>query len=123
MKQLGSNILPPDPSLTLLLGSKGKNLCQNIVILHIKLKGITKCSSMVANILPTDPSLTLGMGSIGQNSTFSVLGHVAYQIISNHQMQLHGSKYFARRPLPDPWDGVNRSKFNFFRTWSCCISN
>ena len=23
----------------------------------------------------------------------------------------------------DTWDGVSRSKFNFFRTWSCCISN
>ena len=38
-------------------------------------------------------------------------------------MQPHGSKYFARRPLPDPGDGVNGSKFNFFRTWSCFISN
>ena len=27
-----------------------------MVMLHIKLKGITKCSSMVANILPADPS-------------------------------------------------------------------
>ena len=27
-------------------------------------------------------------------------------------------------PLPPkPGDGVNRSNFNFFRTWSCCISN
>ena len=39
----------------------------NMVMLNIKLKGITKCSSMVANIMPADPSLTLGMGSIGQN--------------------------------------------------------
>ena len=37
---------------------------------HIKLKEITKCSSMVANNLTADPSLTLGIGSIGQNSTF-----------------------------------------------------
>ena len=27
-----------------------------MVILHIKLKGITKCSNIVANILPADPS-------------------------------------------------------------------
>ena len=26
-----------------------------MVILHIKLNGITKCSNMVANILPADP--------------------------------------------------------------------
>ena len=25
--------------------------------------------------------------------------------------------------LPNPGDGVKRSKFNFFRTWYCCISN
>ena len=41
-------------------------------------------------------------------------------------MQHHGRKYFpADRPhLPlDPGGGVNRSKFNFFRTWSCCITD
>ena len=85
-------------------------------MLHIKLKGITKCSSMVANILSADPSLTLGMGLLGQHSTFSEHGHVAYQIKGNHQMQQRGSKYIACRPLSDLGDGVNRSKFNFFRT-------
>ena len=56
---------------------------------------------MVANILPADPPPpTLGMGSIGQNSAFSEHGHVAYQIKWNHEMQQHGSKYFARRPPP-----------------------
>ena len=68
------------------------------------------------------------MGSIGQNLTFSAHGPVAYQIKWNHKMQQHGSKYFARRPPFPPWprpqgDGVKWSKFNFFRTWSCCISN
>ena len=68
----------------------------------IKFKGITKCSSMEANILTADPSLTLGMRSIGQNLTFSEHDHVAYQFLRNHKMQQHGSKYFNRRPLPDP---------------------
>ena len=38
------------------------------------------------------------------NSTFSEHGHVAYQIKWNHEMQQHGSKYFAHRPPlpPDP---------------------
>ena len=59
---------------------------------------------MVANILPAycPPPPTLGMGSICQNSTFSEHGHAEYQIKSNHQMQQHGSKLFACRPLPDP---------------------
>ena len=30
-------------------------LFQNMVMMHIKLNGITKCNNMVANILPTDP--------------------------------------------------------------------
>ena len=40
-------------------------------------------------------------------------------------MQQHGRKYFASRPHSphNPRDGVKRSKFNFFRTWSCGISN
>ena len=38
-------------------------------------------------------------------------------------MQQHGSKYFALRPHPSrPRGWSKRSKFNFFRTWSCCIS-
>ena len=74
-------------------------LFQNIVRLHFKLNGMTKCSSMVANILPEDPFLTLG---IGQNSNFSEHGHAAYQIKGNDHMQQHGSNNFARRPLSDP---------------------
>ena len=68
---------------------------------------------MVVNIFPADPyptSLTLGKGSIGHKSTFLEHGHVAYQIKENHEMQQHGSKYFASLPL-DPGDGVNGSKF------------
>ena len=65
---------------------------------------------------------TLGMGSVGQNSTFSEHGHVAYQIKENQEC----SNMVANNLLadtPNPGDGVNRSKFNFFRTWSCCISS
>ena len=65
---------------------------------------------MGVNILTADAT-PLGLGSICQNSAFSEHGHVAYQFKGNHEMQLHGSKYFARRSLLDPydpWDGVNR---------------
>ena len=54
----------------------------------------------------------------GQNSTFSEHGHVAYQIKENHKC----SNMVANILPTDPGDGVNRSKLNFFRTWSCCIS-
>ena len=73
-----------------------------------------ECSRKVANTLPAD----------SQNSTFSEYGHVAYQFKENYKMKQQGSKYFVPRPLPpppDPGDGVSRSKFNFSRTWSCCI--
>ena len=97
-----AKILLADPSLTLRLGSKGRNYKKKSEHDHVacQIKGITN-----ANILPTDPPpplLTLGMGSIGQNSNFSERGHVTNQIKGNHQMQQHGRKYFARRPLPDP---------------------
>ena len=85
-----------------------------MVMLHIKLNSITKCSNMVANSLPADPHPpALGIWSKGQNSTFSEHDHVAYQIKDNHQMQQHGSKYFARRPLPDILTLLFGSKFNF----------
>ena len=71
MQQHGSKYLPADPSLTLMLGQKVKiQLFQNMVMLHNKLKGITKCSSMVAIILPADPSMTLLLGSKGQIQLF-----------------------------------------------------
>ena len=56
MQQHGSKYFafrpsPPDPR-----GQKVLiHIFQNNVMLHIKLKGITKCSNMVANILQADP--------------------------------------------------------------------
>ena len=66
---------------------------------------------------PPPPHPTLGMGSIGRNSTFSEHGYVAYQI----RLQQHSTKILPADPPHDPGDGVNRSKFNVFRTWSWCI--
>ena len=104
------------------MGSVGNNSTfSELVHVAYQIQGNRDCSNMVANILPTDPPnhpSTLGMGSIGQNSTLSEHGHVAYQIKENHEMQQHGSKYFAHRPLPTcPLTlgiGVKRSNFNFF---------
>ena len=58
------------------------NFFQNMVMLHIKLKG-REFSNIVANKmhaypLPHDPR------GWGQNSNFSEHGHVAYQITENH---------------------------------------
>ena len=43
------------------------------------------------------------------------------------QLQQHGCRYFAQRPHPpqppDHGGGIKRSKFNFFRAWSGCISS
>ena len=96
-----------------------------MVIFHIKLKGITKYSSMVANILPTDPYsyplLTLRLGSVGRNSTFSEHGFVAYQIKENHKCSntvanlLSADRPTPPPPPPDPGDGANRSKIQHFQ--------
>ena len=66
---------------------------------------------MVANILPAYPlPQNPRDGTIGRNSTFSEHGHVAYQVKWNHEMQQHGSNYFAWPHAPDP---ANRSKSTF----------
>ena len=74
-----------------------------MVMLHIKLNGIMKCSNMVANILPTDPPLPpdpRGMGSIGQKSTFSEHGDVAYQNKRNHEFSNKIAIFLHAYPPP-----------------------
>ena len=116
MQQHGSKYLTRRHPATGGMGSKGQN--SDMVMLHISLKGITKCSSMVINNLPADPTppppphRALEMGSVGQNSLFSEHGHVAYQIKEYHEC----SNMVANILSPDisrPWVWVNRSKFNF----------
>ena len=86
------------------MGSTGHNstFFQKMVMLHIKLKGITNSAawSQILCLQSIHP-LTQGLGSKGRNSTFlSEHCHVACQIKGNHEMQQHSSKYFARRPPP-----------------------
>ena len=73
-----------------------------MVMVHIKLNSITKCSNIVANLLPADPPYPQDPGDGVSRSKFNSLeqGHVAYQIKGNLEMQQHVSKYFARRPSP-----------------------
>ena len=52
-------------------------------MLHIKLKGITKCSNMVANIFTAEPRPRGGVNR--SKFIFSEHGHVAYQIQGNHE--------------------------------------
>ena len=85
-KQILCPLTPPLPNGPRGWGQKIKiQLFQDMVMLHFKLKGITKCSKMVANILcadplPPPPPPTLVIVSIGRNSTCSENGNVAYQI-------------------------------------------
>ena len=106
----------------LTLGVKNNFFFQNNFMLHVKLKGITNAatwSQIFCCRLP--PTLTLGLGSNGQNSSLSEHGHVANQIKANHECIDMVANICQQIPLPhDPRDGVNTSKFNFFRTWSCC---
>ena len=98
------------------MGSNGQNstLSEHGYVAY-QIKENQECSNMVANILPSP-----GDGSIGRNLTFPEHGHVAYQIKDNQEC----SNIVANiLPAVPPGDGVNRSKFNFLRTLSCCISN
>ena len=104
------------------MGQRSKSAISEHCHAAYQSKGNHECSNIVANILPADcHPLTLGFGSKGYYFTFSEYGHVAYQIKEGSQMQQHCSKYFARRH-PYPGDVIKRSKINFFRTWSCCLS-
>ena len=88
------------------------------------IKEFHKCSNVVANIMPNDPPPpTLGMGSTDKLQLFQnmVLLHIKLKRITKCSSMV--ANIFSRRPLPDPGDEVNRSKLNFFRTWSFCISN
>ena len=122
-----ANIMPTDP-LPLDPRDQSSTFSEHGHVAY-QIKGITKFSNMVANFLPADPPPpppTPLLGPIGQISAFSEHGPVAYQIKGNHETHQLGSKYFARNPAPPPTtlgDGVNRSKLNFFRTWSFFITN
>ena len=104
------------------------NLFQNMVIVAYQIKGITKCSNTVANILAADPLPPPPPPPPGDlisrsNSTFSEHGHVAYQIKKeNHKCSNSVVNILLSDPSP-PTLGVKRSKFNSFRSMSCCISN
>ena len=80
-----SNILPVDPPPD--PGGGGKKvelqLVRNMVMLHIKLKGITNAATWLQVCCPRPPSHPPdpGVGSKGQKSTISEHGHVAYQHI------------------------------------------
>ena len=67
-----------------------------MVILHVKLKGVTKYSNMLANSLRAEPP----HHPSDQNSTFSEHDHDAYQNKWNDEIQQHGSTYFTCRPPP-----------------------
>ena len=55
-----------------------------------------------------------GLESLGQRSTFSEHGHVIYQIKDNHKCSNTVANILPA-VIPDPGDGVNRLRFNFFQ--------
>ena len=108
-------------------GQKVKiQLFQNTVMLHITLKGITNATTWQQIFCPQTSTHPPTLGVTSKCQLFSEHGHVAYQIKGNHKCSNMVAKIFSRQtpPLrPDPGGGAKGSKFNFFRTWSCCISN
>ena len=100
-------------------GVKGQiQLFQNMVMLHIKLKGITNAAAWnQICFFPADPypphPLTLGLGGKCKNSTFSENGHVTYQIKESRECTDIVADIFPADPYPrptkDPGEWVNRS--------------
>ena len=96
----------------------------NMVMLHIKLIGITKCSNMEANILPTEPTPSptalrngIKWSKFNFFRTWSCCISILFGITKCRNME---ATILPADPLTL---GVKRSKFNFFRTLYCCISN
>ena len=128
MQQRGSKYFACRPHpLTLGVRSKGQNSTfSEHCHAAYQIKWNHKCSNIVGNILPADP-LPPNLGVKGQNLTFSEHGHVVYQIKMNHERSNMADNPIPadpRTPPPPPRRyGFKSSKFNFFRTWSCCTFN
>ena len=94
-----------------------------MVLLHIKLTRITKCSNMVANILPPDPLPTpLRKGSQVKIQLFQIMVMLHIKYFGTTKCSNMVANILPTDPPPLTL-GVKRSKFNLFRTMSCCISN
>ena len=118
MQRHVSKHFTPRPPLPRTWGKKVKiQLFQNIVMLHIKLKGI-KTAATWQQIFCSQTTTDHGGGV--KNSTLSEHGHVAYQTKRNQNCS-----NMAANILPADLHvtlGV-RSNFNYFRTCPCCIPN
>ena len=121
-----ANILPTDPSpsaLGVIRWIQNSTLSEHGHVAY-QIKWNPKCSNMVANILPADPQPPPPpppKGSTGQNSTFEniVMLHIKLRGITNCSNMV-ANVLLAK--FPPSALGIG-SKFNFFRTMSCCISN
>ena len=106
-----ARIPPPPPPPTPPGPQVETQLFQNMVMLHIELTGITKCSNIGANVLPADlPHYPRGWGQkvkiqLYQNMVMLHIKFIGIMKCSN----------IVANILPE----VNRSKINFFKTWSC----
>ena len=90
---------------------------QNMVMLHIKLKGVKmqQYGSKYSN---------LGMGSIGQNLPFSGYGQVAYQIEGNQECSNMVANMLPTTPTPLTLGMESKGQNStFFRAFKCCIPN
>ena len=127
MQQYGSKYLTcRSPCATLGMRSIGQNSTfseRGHVAHHIKgIHEIQQHGSKHFAHRTSPKPLTLELESKGQNSTFSEHG----QIKGNHGLSNIVANLLPADtppPPPHPGDGAKRSKVNFFRTWSCCLSN
>ena len=95
MQQLGSKYFSPQTIITPRLLGWGQKVkikkIQNMIMLHIKLKGNLECNNMVANILPADHAPPSPR-------------HFAYQIKGNHKCSNMVANILPADPPPHLWD-------------------
>ena len=124
-----ANIMPADPpSPNIRMGLIVKfQLCHNMVMLHIKLKGITKCSYTVANICLQNPIPLYPADGVNRSKFDFFQNMVMFHIKLKGIMKCSNTvaNILPADPPSSPLTfgmGSIGQKLTF-RTWSCCISN
>ena len=114
-----ANILPQTLLPPRLLGSRDQNATfSEHGHVAYQIKWNNECSTMLANVLLAEaPTLPDTRGKKVKIRLFQndFMLHIKLKGITNA-----ATLFCPQTALPD--HGVKRSKFNFFRAWSCCIS-
>ena len=118
MKHLYSTYSVLTHTLNSWVGTKTISKCfQNMVLLHIKLKGMMHAATWQHQIFTHSPSpLNPGAGVKRSISTFSEYGHIAYHIIGNDACSKKVANFLPADPPPPTTLGMqSKSQSSSFK--------